>query len=52
MKLAFSTNAYTRHSLVDALRGIRKAGFEGVEMKALRSSPTSRTRIRRRSTPS
>lgn len=34
MKLAFSTNAYTRHSLVDALRGIRKAGFAGVEILA------------------
>lgn len=34
MKLAFSTNAYTRHSLVDALRGIRGAGFEGVEILA------------------
>ena len=34
MKLAFSTNAYTRHSLVDALRGIKRAGFEGVEILA------------------
>jgi protein FrlC len=34
MKLAFSTNAYTRFSLVDALRGIRRAGFEGVEILA------------------
>jgi sugar phosphate isomerase/epimerase len=34
MKLAFSTNAYTRHSLTDALRGIRSAGFEGVEILA------------------
>ena len=34
MKLAFSTNAYTRHSLTDALRGIRRAGFEGVEILA------------------
>jgi fructoselysine 3-epimerase len=34
MKLAFSTNAYTRFPLVDALRGIRKAGFEGVEILA------------------
>jgi protein FrlC len=34
MKLAFSTNAYTRHTLVDALRGIRKAGFEGAEILA------------------
>jgi fructoselysine 3-epimerase len=34
MKLAFSTNAYTRHSLIDALRGIRRAGFEGVEILA------------------
>jgi sugar phosphate isomerase/epimerase len=34
MKLAFSTNAYTRFSLLDALRGIRAAGFEGVEILA------------------
>ena len=34
MKLAFSTNAYTRHSLTDALRGISAAGFEGVEILA------------------
>ncbi len=34
MKLAFSTNAYTKHSLIDALRGIRKAGFQGVELLA------------------
>jgi sugar phosphate isomerase/epimerase len=34
MKLAFSTNAYTRHSLTDALRGIKAAGFEGVEILA------------------
>ena len=34
MKLAFSTNAYTRHPLADALRGIRVAGFEGVEILA------------------
>jgi sugar phosphate isomerase/epimerase len=34
MKLAFSTNAYTRHSLTDALRGVRAAGFEGVEILA------------------
>ena len=34
MKLAFSTNAYTRHSLADALRGIKAAGFEGVEILA------------------
>jgi sugar phosphate isomerase/epimerase len=34
MKLAFSTNAYTRHSLPDALRGIKAAGFEGVEILA------------------
>src|SRR5437016_1197772 len=34
MKLAFSTNAYTRHSLIDALRGIRRAGFAGVEILA------------------
>src|SRR5687768_2006645 len=34
MKLAFSTNAYTRHSLPDALHGIKAAGFEGVEILA------------------
>jgi sugar phosphate isomerase/epimerase len=34
MKLAFSTNAYTRRSLTDALRSIRSAGFEGVEILA------------------
>ena len=34
MKLAFSTNAYTRFPLVDALRGIRAAGFDGVEILA------------------
>jgi fructoselysine 3-epimerase len=33
-KLAFSTNAYTRFPLADALRGIRKAGFAGVEILA------------------
>ena len=33
-RLAFSTNAYTRHSLTDALHGIRRAGFEGVEILA------------------
>lgn len=34
MKLAFSTNAYTRFPLVDALRGIKSAGFAGVEILA------------------
>jgi sugar phosphate isomerase/epimerase len=34
MKLAFSTNAYTRFPLIDALRGIKSAGFEGVEILA------------------
>jgi protein FrlC len=34
MKLAFSTNAYTRHTLADALKGIKAAGFEGVEILA------------------
>src|SRR4051794_41334487 len=33
-KLAFSTTAYTRHPLADALRGIRRAGFAGVEILA------------------
>jgi sugar phosphate isomerase/epimerase len=34
MKLAFSTNAYTKFSLLDALRGIHSAGFTGVEILA------------------
>lgn len=34
MKLAFSTNAYTRFSLSEALRGISAAGFAGVEILA------------------
>jgi len=34
MQLAFSTNAYTRFSLIDALRGIQAAGFAGVEILA------------------
>jgi protein FrlC len=34
MKLAFSTNAYTRFPLTDALLGIKAAGFEGVEILA------------------
>jgi sugar phosphate isomerase/epimerase len=34
MKLAFSTNAYTRYSLSDALKGIKAAGFSGVEILA------------------
>ncbi len=34
MKLAFSTNAYTRFSLIHALRGIKSAGFAGVEILA------------------
>ncbi len=34
MKLAFSTNAFTRFSLVDAIDAIGKAGFEGVEILA------------------
>jgi fructoselysine 3-epimerase len=34
MKLAFSTNAYTRHPLDVALRGIKQAGFAGVEILA------------------
>jgi sugar phosphate isomerase/epimerase len=34
MKLAFSTNAYTKHPLSHALRGIRAAGFEAVEILA------------------
>lgn len=34
MKLAFSTNAFTRFSLQKALEGIAAAGFEGVEILA------------------
>jgi len=34
MKLAFSTNAYTKHSLTDALDGIKRAGFAGAEILA------------------
>jgi sugar phosphate isomerase/epimerase len=34
MHLAFSTNAYTRHSLVSAMEGIKRAGFAGVEILA------------------
>lgn len=34
MKLAFSTNAFTRFPLVDALEGIKEAGFAGVEVLA------------------
>ncbi len=34
MRLAFSTNAYTRFSLQQALRGIRVARFEAVEILA------------------
>jgi len=34
MKLAFSTNAYTRFTLVEALNGIAQAGFKGVEILA------------------
>jgi protein FrlC len=34
MKLAFSTNAYTRYPLLDAVRDIRAAGFDGVEILA------------------
>src|SRR5437773_4276502 len=34
MKLAFSTNAYTRFGLFDAIGGIKAAGFAGVEILA------------------
>jgi fructoselysine 3-epimerase len=34
MKLAFSTNAYTRMPLLTALAGIKAAGFDGVEILA------------------
>jgi fructoselysine 3-epimerase len=34
MKLAFSTNAYVRFGLLEAIRGIKAAGFDGVEILA------------------
>jgi fructoselysine 3-epimerase len=34
MKLAFSTNAFTRHSLSHALQSIAEAGYQGVEILA------------------
>jgi sugar phosphate isomerase/epimerase len=34
MKLAFSTNAFTRFSVTDAIRAIKEAGFAGVEILA------------------
>jgi fructoselysine 3-epimerase len=34
MKLAFSTNAYTRYSLLEAMRGIKSAWYEGIEILA------------------
>jgi protein FrlC len=34
MRLAFSTNAYTNFSLLRALRGIKAAGYSGVEILA------------------
>lgn len=34
MLLAFSTNAFTRHSLLEALSSIAEAGFSGVEILA------------------
>jgi len=34
MKLAFSTNAYVRFPLLDALRSIKSAGYAGVEIVA------------------
>ncbi|MGA3066726.1 MAG: sugar phosphate isomerase/epimerase [Tepidisphaeraceae bacterium] len=34
MRLAFSTNAYTKYPLSEALRDIRAAGFEGAEILA------------------
>jgi len=34
MKLAFSTNAYTNHSLTHALEGIQRAGFPAAEILA------------------
>ena len=34
MKLAFSTNAFTRFSLLDAIKAIKEAGYAGVEILA------------------
>src|SRR6476659_4380489 len=34
MKLAFSTNAFTRFSLRDAIAAIKEAGYQGVEILA------------------
>ena len=34
MKLSFSSNAYTRHSIFTAVAGIAAAGYEGVELLA------------------
>ena len=34
MKLAFSTNAFTRFSLRDAIVAIKEAGYAGVEILA------------------
>ncbi len=34
MKLAFSTNAFTRFSVIDAIHAIKDAGFAGVEILA------------------
>jgi sugar phosphate isomerase/epimerase len=34
MKLAFSTNAFTRFDIIDAMRAIKAAGYEGVEILA------------------
>jgi len=33
MKLAFSTNAFTRFSLLEAIGAIRDAGYAGVAVK-------------------
>src|SRR5436305_15240808 len=34
MKLAFSTNAFTRYGLLEAIDAIKEAGFAGVEILA------------------
>lgn len=34
MKLSFSSNAYTRHSLFTAVEGIAAAGYQGIELLA------------------
>jgi sugar phosphate isomerase/epimerase len=46
MKLAFSTNAYLKHSFAEAVARLAKIGYQGVEIMADRSNPASRGRRR------